>query len=235
MESICELSGQMTHRMNKLPLAKCGTDTQMEAKEFFCIRCRYSLRGLCGDPRVCPECGYQNQLAELLIPADRVHEELRRLETVPTLCVIAFGVSMIGWFICALGHAVTGLLLGSTGLFVWFICALLFGWVSRFRHGWLGVLLSFHLAALVVLSLLAGFAVAFTTAYAYGIISGGVLLAILLTIGIGGMSSGARRLAYRIRSSAWLPRIASPYAHARTRLGSLCWEVAVKRILNKRG
>jgi hypothetical protein len=56
-------------------------------RDLYCLECGYNLRGLSGDPRRCPECGYQNPLSDLTLPADAIAEQLRELETAPTNCL----------------------------------------------------------------------------------------------------------------------------------------------------
>jgi len=55
--------------------------------DLYCLNCGYNLRGLSGDPRRCPECGFMNPMGDLEIPAPIIRQQLRKMETGPTLCV----------------------------------------------------------------------------------------------------------------------------------------------------
>lgn len=65
--------------------------------DLYCLNCGYNLRGLSGDPRRCPECGFMNPMGDLEIPAPIIRQQLRKMETGPTLCVAA--VLVMGVFI----------------------------------------------------------------------------------------------------------------------------------------
>jgi len=58
-------------------------------RDLYCLECGYNLRGLSGDPRRCPECGHDNPMSELTLPAEIIKEQLKRMETAPTACVAA--------------------------------------------------------------------------------------------------------------------------------------------------
>ena len=44
--------------------------------DLFCLGCGYNLRGLCGDPRCCPECGTNNRVSDLTIPSHVIAKQL---------------------------------------------------------------------------------------------------------------------------------------------------------------
>ena len=67
--------------------------------DLYCMRCGYNLRGLSGDPMRCPECGEDNVLRDLLLPADRIAKQLKKLETAPTHCFGAVLAASIGFAI----------------------------------------------------------------------------------------------------------------------------------------
>ena len=129
----------------------------------YCLECGYNLRGLSGDPRRCPECGHQNPLGSLELPAELITRQLRRMETAPTICV---GACLVGLLFLALA--------GRTALDCWthnysdpglFICLGVFGsialliWytgVSSFQDsclnkpGWKRALWRYHLYGLAL-------------------------------------------------------------------------------------
>jgi hypothetical protein len=49
-------------------------------RDLYCLQCGYNLRGLSGDPARCPECGYDNPIADAEIPADLIKAQLEKLE-----------------------------------------------------------------------------------------------------------------------------------------------------------
>lgn len=55
--------------------------------DLYCLNCGYNLRGLSGDPRRCPECGYFNPVGDLELPAPLITAQIRRMETAPAVCV----------------------------------------------------------------------------------------------------------------------------------------------------
>ena len=56
-------------------------------EDLYCLGCGYNLRGLCGDPVRCPECGELNDRTELGIPQPVIKAALKQMETAPTVCV----------------------------------------------------------------------------------------------------------------------------------------------------
>jgi len=64
-----------------------------------CVGCGYNLRGQPGDPKRCPECGLDNRLQDLLLPAQRIAKQMRRLETAPTYCFAGLLAGFIGHWI----------------------------------------------------------------------------------------------------------------------------------------
>jgi hypothetical protein len=49
-------------------------------RDLYCLKCGYNLRGLSGDPVRCPECGYDNPIADVEIPADLIAAQLKKME-----------------------------------------------------------------------------------------------------------------------------------------------------------
>lgn len=69
-------------------------------ENLYCLTCGYNLRGLRGDPVRCPECGADNGLGDVMLPAGAIREASRNLETAPTICVactlVALTATLIG-------------------------------------------------------------------------------------------------------------------------------------------
>jgi len=63
--------------------------------DLYCLSCGYNLRGLSGDPRRCPECGYDNPLGDLVIPAHLIQLQLRNMETAPVISIAALLVASV--------------------------------------------------------------------------------------------------------------------------------------------
>jgi len=142
--------------------------------DLYCTRCGYNLRGLDGDPRRCPECGHQNPLAELLLPAERISAQLRRLESAPTMCfgacllvglgllfVVSFSQPPTGSTEIAMQSVGAGLLL--CGIVTWFVSCRSFAQSCLRRPGWIPALARFHAYAVAIFAL--GFAAIIGTGY----------------------------------------------------------------------
>jgi hypothetical protein len=119
------------------------------ARDLYCMRCGYNLRGLDGDPRRCPECAYDNPLEHLLISAADIKRQLRKLESAPSFCFVAHMFALI---------AVAVILFTKVPKFVSLPVLLLLLWAGqasakRFaasclhREGWRWALVRFHLLA----------------------------------------------------------------------------------------
>ena len=209
--------------------APAGHD-EGSAGSVVCIRCGYDLRGHSGDPCICPECGHQNSLADVRIPEKLIEKELRQLETTPTACIVGFGLCVTGVIFFALGTFAAGLIVGGIGSLVWLTCSVYFGMMCGFRHGWLAVLLWFHLASILTVFVLAAVTFALMALYVYELIPEWALLVIMIVIGLGGMFSTTRRLVFGVCSSLGCGRVSGPYEHARARLGCVYRETAVRRV-----
>lgn len=61
--------------------------------DLFCLTCGYNLRGLTGDPRRCPECGANNELCELELPAGKIAAQLKKMENSLSAAAALFGIS----------------------------------------------------------------------------------------------------------------------------------------------
>ncbi len=70
------------------PIVKHTPDGTID-ENIYCLNCGYNLRGLSGDPVRCPECGSDNQLGDVILPAEYITDALKKLESAPTACVSA--------------------------------------------------------------------------------------------------------------------------------------------------
>jgi hypothetical protein len=135
--------------------------------DLWCIECGYNLRGLSGDPRRCPECGCENPLGDVELPASLIRRQLRQMESAPTWCVAATvsGLPLLAVLVMVIaeGPGGAGEALVCTGVPTVFIIALWWMAVCRFkdscrsRPGWRSALAMYHLYALaLVLPVAAG-------------------------------------------------------------------------------
>jgi hypothetical protein len=127
-------------------------------RDLYCLHCGYNLRGLAGDPVRCPECGYDNPIADAEIPADLIKAQLEKLEpgfaVFAALCFVVFAVlstlvlcdapDASAVFCCLIPTALAlaswlGLALGS------------FPKSCLDRPGWFGALMIYHFWALLLL------------------------------------------------------------------------------------
>lgn len=115
-------------------------------EDLYCIECGYNLRGLSGDPRRCPECGYDNPLNELIIPARIIRRQMIRLESAPTFAFAATLMLALGGLLLILGSTPCAIVLFAVGAILLPATIQQFGRNSRWRPGWVGVLGSFYLA-----------------------------------------------------------------------------------------
>lgn len=122
--------------------------------DLYCIGCGYNLRGLTGDPRRCPECGRENSLESLLLPAAQINRQLRRLESAPTRCFAAVLLVSIGLWMTlapsrrALPFASLGLITVGAGLIIWLLSARAFAQSCLHCPQWKSALWHFHLYAI---------------------------------------------------------------------------------------
>jgi hypothetical protein len=66
-------------------------------RDLYCLQCGYNLRGLSGDPVRCPECGYDNPIGDVEIPADLITQQLKKME--PGAAVFAaLWLVVFAWF-----------------------------------------------------------------------------------------------------------------------------------------
>ncbi len=70
-------------------------DTNADALDLFCLSCGYNLRGQSGDPRRCPECGHENRMIDLQVPAKQIRKALRRLESGAAMCGVSAATSLL--------------------------------------------------------------------------------------------------------------------------------------------
>lgn len=121
--------------------------------DLYCIGCGYNLRGLTGDPRRCPECGRENSLESLLLPAVAINRQLRRLESAPTWCFAAVLLVSVGlWLTLGPSHravpfAPLGFITVAAGLAIWLLSARAFAQSCLHCPQWKSALWHFHLYA----------------------------------------------------------------------------------------
>ena len=191
-----------------------------------CLNCGYNLRGLPGDPVRCPECGEENSRADLLLPPALVEKQLRKLETLPTVGVASMYAALFGVYFMTSGSRVCALTLLAPTLIVWVSVVSSFGNLCRYKAGWVGVLLWYHLAGLCFAAAIIAF-----TSLVVGFLSllpdrieSVVMLALMATFLLG--PPLARRLFKRLdlQVTIW-----NPYLIAKGRLHGLSRELAVER------
>ena len=136
-----------------------------ENTDLYCLECSYNLRGLPGDPRICPECGHPNPIGQIAIPAGRISAELKRMETAPALCIasVLFGTPLAAVapaaFQDGLGSATAGTIC-CFGIFpflcLWFYIVNVSSFAASCRNksGWVGVLYRYHQFAFLLLGTL---------------------------------------------------------------------------------
>lgn len=78
------------------PMSK--QETNAAALDLYCLICGYNLRGQSGDPRRCPECGHENRMEDLEVPAKQIRNALRRLESGAAVCG-ASSATMLLWVV----------------------------------------------------------------------------------------------------------------------------------------
>ena len=186
----------------------------------YCIRCGYNLRGLAGNPRTCPECGYPNWSSDLDVPEELVVRELKRLETIPTLSVIGFIGTVIGLLVGYLGYTATAFVVVVPSALLWITLTLWFAHKCARRSGWIVVLAWFHATGVSGLTLLGGIS---TLGYSCHELlpdrAWFVLYSALVLLGIAGIGKKRLRRLYPY----------TPLYHARKRLAALCREIAIAR------
>ena len=128
--------------------------------DLYCLECGYNLRGLSGDPVRCPECGYRNPIGDVLIPADQIRKQLKKMENAPAYSLLAL-LFMLPAFLATGGLLLSGhvrdahypALAATVATMVWV------GAMSRFRSsceqrpGWLAALLRYQLVGLALIGI----------------------------------------------------------------------------------
>ncbi len=202
-----------------------------ENEDLPCLNCDYNLRGLSGDPGRCPECGAQNSRADLLLPPALVEEELKKLETLPTVGVAMMYVVVFGVFFIITGFTVCAGILLLPGLLVWIAVVAAFGNLCRHKPGWVGVLLWYHLAGLWVAA-----AIAAMTALGMGFLdllphrTGSIVMLVLTAVFLIGLplaKLSLKRLDLQVR-------IWNPYEFAKEKIRGLSRDLAVERAQRRR-
>jgi len=121
------------------------TDPRLIAGEadFYCAACGYNLRGLAGDPKRCPECGYHNPIELLIIPAEAIQRAMRRLETAPTLAFagLLMFAGAVPFLVLDLVPCVALLCLPGALCLLGGIVS--FAGACRYRATWIGALLAY--------------------------------------------------------------------------------------------
>jgi hypothetical protein len=132
--------------------------------DLYCLYCGYNLRGLSGDPRRCPECGKLNPVGDLVVPAEAISFQLRRMETWPTLCVASsllilifspFQVTALFSLAGGSDKALCSMTVLLVALAIWTIGAFKFRSACMARPGWLSVLVEYHAWGIGLTALLA--------------------------------------------------------------------------------
>jgi uncharacterized membrane protein len=138
--------------------------------DIYCLKCGYNLRGLSGDPRRCPECFYMNPMGDVIIPAELISVQLRRMETAPAtgvLCLAILLVASVPFFVllpeflrnkppngpepCCCGLPMLVALVG------WVTSVVKFRDSCKNRPGWPRVFLRYHLLGLAAMGVVFGF------------------------------------------------------------------------------
>lgn len=132
--------------------------------DLYCLECGYNLRGLSGDPRRCPECGYDNPVGAIELPADIIRKQLRRMETAPALCVGAvlcltpfvLILALSRWVYLGNEILISVLSISVLGLAAWTWSAARFRSSCRASPGWFAALLRYHVCGLGLTALVLG-------------------------------------------------------------------------------
>ena len=109
-----------------------------------------------GDPRRCPECGYQNPVGELELTAEAVARQLRGFENAPILCVtsVLFATPLI-LIAVTLNTGYIGpcvILSAVAAVGGWIVGAAIFYRFCLGRSGWMAALAKYHFYAPVVIA-----------------------------------------------------------------------------------
>jgi len=122
--------------------------------DLYCLSCGYNLRGLRGEPVLCPECGAITNLRDAMIPAPLIAAALRSMESAPTGCVAcAIGAVLFGLG-GALGRFYSMFLAAFLLIGVWFLCRRIMRLRFQDQPGWKRILFDFHLATFLCTMLL---------------------------------------------------------------------------------
>lgn len=187
-------------------------------EDLFCFSCGYNLRGLSGDTCTCPECGTDNALADLRIPAKIIATRLRKMETLPTVCVAGMLGVAAGLTITVTGGMPCGVVLLVPSPFVWAVAAYRFGVACDFKRGWVAVLTWYHLPA----AILVGMWVSFAIAAPY--VEDSVFLIVITVCGVFGVWAAVGQ---KDRASG-PDRFSGAYGYAKRRMDAFCREFAVQ-------
>ena len=139
-------------------------NTAEDNVDLYCLECGYNLRGLSGDPRRCPECGYLNPVGELGLTAEAVSRQLRGFENAPMLCVVSMlcaapAILMVIWLKRGLwfrgggGSAEACVVVSSVAAVVgWIVGTAKFYEFSLGKAGWIAALFKYHIYALMMIA-----------------------------------------------------------------------------------
>ncbi|MBU0637398.1 MAG: hypothetical protein KKB50_00920 [Planctomycetes bacterium] len=127
--------------------------------DLFCLECGYNLRGLPGDPIRCPECGFQNPVGDVELPAAVIAAQLKQMETAPAVSVLALlflGPSV--YLLVELALEGAGGEVGCPLTATLIVVGAFAGEVARFRSacqgqpGWLAALVRYQLVAFALIA-----------------------------------------------------------------------------------
>lgn len=144
--------------------ASSSPELTPEDIDLYCLECGYNLRGLSGDPRRCPECGYKNPVGDLEIPAPLIARQLKQMETAPAMCLASLLLASVFAVLLLLYVWVTGVELfrmdlgiASCSLLLFLFCGIYVVNVWRFqqscrrKQGWGVALWRYHLYGLGII------------------------------------------------------------------------------------
>lgn len=143
-------------------------------EDLFCLGCGYNLRGLSGVMVRCPECGEDNDVHELHVPAETIQQALNRMESAPTTCVAWAGFGATAAVAVALSLTKPG---WATLIFCGLVGVAAMGWLGAARWarrtfeespGWKRTLFEFHLATALCGLILPGLLIAVVVDFRWG-------------------------------------------------------------------
>lgn len=123
----------------------CQPETLPDDTDLYCLECGYNLRGLSGDPRRCPECFHMNPVGDLVIPADDIRRQIRKMEGGAGLCVAGLLIIVLGlWSFLGTEGVLVLMSSALVGVAVWSRGMVRFRDSCRDRAGWGWALARYH-------------------------------------------------------------------------------------------